>query len=426
MNQQQRYQLAQQIRDARLIRRAGDLRRSLDMLCYVIDHRPECRGAYRLIAHLALQIDQPDIARHYAATALLIWPDDAGAAGLLARVALLSGDSDDAVTLAQEAWGTAPHRLSIAKVLAEAYATVGKTKKALAFLESIRSRCPHKASIHIQIAELSLIAKQPEIGLRAIRALVHPPLLLQTRLLMMSQRLPEAIDCCDLLLKRRSLTGVDDHRVRAKSQLARIDCLESLGDLNRLRAMALHELHDDLDDPAEVHIRLAEALLSMGHTEMCVKLAFRHRHDGTMQARVWSLLAAAADTEGRHRLAGRCAKRIADLSHEDSASVAQTFRRGLIADVIKDQGSCRRAGADPNPSVLKPILERTIAVLDRKLLKHPDYADYRYHRANCHDGLGNTNAAEADLQRALLLNPAYDAAQRLLNDILQSEESRAA
>lgn len=129
-------------------------------------------------------------------------------------------------------------------------------------------------------------------------------------------------------------------------------------------------------------------------------------------ARAWAGLLVCALSAGRPGLARRVEKRL-----EGRASRHE--RRRLIAElwVHAANGQARVDEIEqtmrPVVSPLSRLLRESERALQRLTSRHTERADAYYHLAVCHRALGQSHAAREAVERALFLNPNYQAAREM-------------
>lgn len=391
------------------------------------------RGAVRLAAQAAYLLGEGERFDDLLDLASARWGEDPTLLQLAARQAIDQGTTEQAAEFARRAAMLAPRRPRILQLLARLEARLGRLEDALEAARTATRLRPRRAALRLELAHLALAAGRHDLGLAALGALIDPPHLLHARLLAGCGRWREAVEMYDRVIDEHaplpasvsispadstSLSlcdgsrGVRHDRELLDAALERIDLLERLGDRDALTALADAELADPFRSPA-VLVRLAEAMLNFGQARRCLALAWRCRR-GAESAAAFAFMSVAANLLGRAMLAERCRRR---LRLQDRALLARAWRRGMMAGIISDQTSCRRAGADPTQSILEPLLSRAVEVLSQAGEQTPGYADLHYHRANCLAALGRTDEAGAALDTALTINPNYADAARLVETL---------
>ena len=387
------------------------------------------RGAVRLAASAAYLLGNARRLDQLIRLAGKCYGDDATLLQLAAREAIDGGRLDDAANLVRRAVAIAPHRPSLLQLRARLAARAGRLDEALEASRLATRLRPRRAALRLELAHLALAAGRHDLGLAALGALIDPPCLLHARLLAGCGRWREAVEMYDRVIESHtpnpmsvslspddstSLTlragnrGVLDDGELLDAAIERIDLLERLGDRAAIIGLADVESADPFRS-RQVVIRLAESMLNLGEARRCIALARRCRR-GVESATALALMSVAASLLGRTMLAERCRRR---LCLGDRTLLARAWRRGLMAEIITAQMSCRRAGSDPTQSVLEPLLSSAVEVLGQVSEQSPRYADVHFHRANCLAALGRSEEAGAALDTALLINPAYADARRL-------------
>jgi tetratricopeptide (TPR) repeat protein len=161
---------------------------------------------------------------------------------------------------------------------------------------------------------------------------------------------------------------------------------------------------------ARGRLAAAEAAIAIGAWGLAVRLG-RSLRFTTIADAGWIAASVAAWAAGRSSLGGRLLSR---ATVADRAFFSDLWIRAEAALLVDRQRSARIAGKDPSPSVLRPLLTQSLAVLDRDVEQNPNYADLHYHRGMCLSGLGLLVEAREELTEALRLNPHYERARAAL------------
>lgn len=439
----QRHTLALLLRQARMQWRLGNIRPAGALCEQIIDTFPGCRAAHRLALRAARLEHAWD--RHAGLIRLptLIWPSDPRLMLEAAWFHLAHGRLKEARATWLRAGTRLARRSDSLDFEIELLESEGQYRTALALASRRLTKRPHESSLLVKIARVSLSAGRPDIGLRALSQLVHPPRILQARLLASTHQLYQALDCINSLIAEQSASGTEPCAVPheagptsprttsapadyLQARLLRIDWLVALGDLSRIRALAgdwLDQATSTEMDPnrGEEGVALARALMSLGQWSDALRLAHACRHaDGIIQLRSRGVMAAVCTQLNRTRLAARCARPLRQTPL-GTRILARCHRIAMYGRELANQWTPRSApqtaGADPETSVLKPLLERSASVLDWAVKSNPAYADLRFHRANCLSGLGRDDTAREELEAALALNPRYRKARELLDSL---------
>lgn len=392
---------------------AGNKAQVLKIAQYIIEIYPECYVARRLAAYAAYHLKQINLAINLATFGLLLKPEDAGMLILSAQIALDKHNVEQAEKYAYEVMQIAPHRVAAIQIMADVYSITGKIGSAITLMENVIIRKPKDGIAHVKLAELCQKAGRSERGLQVLEALVHPPLLLRSELLAKTERIPEAVECCDRILNTGNGSYSDEliHKVINN----KISWLEKIGDSLTLTQMA-DQIQSQSNFNSRTKLHLAEVLLGMGNINHSLRLARSCRSDMSALPHCMAIIAAVAYISDRKKLANRC---LSYLGKKDSIMFAQVMRYSIMGRLIRKQSSPVKSGSDPDQSVLKLMLEQSIKTLSKKARQNPGYADIRYHMANCLAGLGRETEAAIEVKQALKINPRYNSAIKLSERMLK-------
>ncbi|MBL1218755.1 MAG: hypothetical protein D8M59_14830 [Planctomycetes bacterium] len=438
-----RFAVSNMLRQARMQWRLGNARPTRALCEQVIETYPSCRTAHRLALKGARAEHAWDRHAQLIQLPTLIWPNDAPITLEAAWFHFAHGRLKEARTAWSRIEMVARSRDDSLDFEIELLESEGQYRTALALAARRLGRRPNSSALLIRVARLALSAGRPDIGSKALSQLVHPPRILQARLLAASHQLHQALDCINSLIATQPPCSHDDsptsqvaehHTFRKagtraeylQARLLRVEWLVALGDLARIQELAsewLIESESIETDPCrtEEGVALAQAALSFGQWDDALRLARQCRQTGgSIGLRARGIMAAVCTQLNRRRLATLCARPLRRSRH-GTQILATCHRTAMYGRELADQWAQPQdqaaASSDPVTSVLRPLLERSATVLDRAVKTNPKYADLRYHRANCLAALGRKEEACAEVDVALDINTDYRKANELAESL---------
>ncbi|MFG0328968.1 MAG: hypothetical protein ACF8PN_03625 [Phycisphaerales bacterium] len=443
VNARERKLTAERIRSARTAARFRLHHAALHSAEEILRERPNSPGVRRLAIRLAITIGDRTRALAHTRLGVLLHPVRPDFLIAYAQLELASGRVGDArrrlsgivATSARTGRGAR----SVRRLAAAIHAASGRPGLAASFAETgMRRRSG--GHLRARVAELLRRGGKHDDAMRLIRSLTVPPRLLRARVLEGLGRWSEAADAYAELCDHPSSADAiaDELRVTHEGDpgdpedmiefalvdatLSRIELLRRLGDRARLLNLALAELDTPADEPV-VRLALAEALLEFGEWWTAGRLA-RRKGAGRphWNSNGLATLVVASIALGRSRLAERARSR---MNPRDVVALARLHRRAAVGRfVTRDECDSDGGMLDEAPSLLDRIAGVASRALDEAIAVHPEYADLRFHRANCLARLDLAEDALADLDAAIEVNPSYGMAQRLrerINDRLRAD-----
>ncbi len=414
--------LAETIRTARAALHNGNhtvIEQMMDTLMNVMSRS----SAYNLLAlRCAYFMKQTQTARHVATMGYFMWYDDSKYLIALAKCALDDGHYDDATHIIQ-------------------------------FARRQDHRCK---ALSVLSAEVALAMGNPEKGLRELEQHNNLPGLLHARLLAQSDRLIEAIRVYDVILNKAGVPESYDHypfehemipsgsvskndwylsaslsehfeENLVDASIERIGLLQRSGSRKSLLQLSQYELETPAEDE-RVRLRLAEALLQVGKPTYAIRLAMKDRHHPKRVSKITAhaIILAGATATHRQKLAHYASNMLtimfADcttVQNDEISIVARVLRRGVMSILIRKHRTASTGCADPSSSVLNRMLVASKQTLAKAAKTHPEYADVRYHHANCLVAMGQYDDAIKEAGAAIKINPSYHKAITLQRAITQ-------
>jgi hypothetical protein len=107
---------------------------------------------------------------------------------------------------------------------------------------------------------------------------------------------------------------------------------------------------------------------------------------------------------------------VSNLQNLDHHVIAELYLDGMLGRLIAEQADGRRAGADPNTSLLRPMLERAAATFSQAIADDPStggHAQLEEHLSLCLLALGHDRQAAAALSRSDAQRTHVDAAAQV-------------
>ena len=403
------------------------------------------------LARSAYNARQYDRALGHIRRAVELDPDNVNARVLQARVYLKQNRPNLAMSALNAHDKAAPEMADVPEVSmlrAEALAGSGFDRIAKGHLQKLAAQLPDDVRPYRMLSGLYLKLNQFNEAIGSLRDVVRlsPSDQASTRLLseLLQQRDPQ--EGLDLLLAGRADTQEPGVLLRAARQCRELDRLRDADELyesllkirpddvgvllesGRLAdemgedVTAVRRLEKALTVPGD---HMAEALIALGrvHThagrfELAAisywKAARRSPHEG----RGWAGLAVSARACGRGRLARRALVVLnrCTASRQRQLHLASCWQDAAAALAFED-GLAEAPPEHPGQSTFQTLLKQAALTLDGVVRDFPQRADAHYHLAVCHHFLNDPTGANLHNDQALAINPRYEAALRLAEQI---------
>jgi tetratricopeptide (TPR) repeat protein len=373
---------------ARLLR---DARRGVDeTVDWAFSMMPDSPGARRLKIKQLLHHGDTESADALIAHGLLQRPTNASLCLLRARSLFAQQKLNAANHELRLVLDHRPKHAGALELAGHIAARLGEARRAVLLLERAEWRRPDDA-IRRRLAEAWLQVGRPRMARQAIGRMAAPTVLLRAQVLRAERRLLEARELLEDAA--RDLSAADHDEIL----ITLIDVLEEASDLQRLRRTLVPV---DTTRPA-VLARAGLAWLAMGAFHVAaVRMAKLARVPG-FRAEALAVLMVASTMVNRPALARRALQRLRRIEEPiDRTAVAEAWARGLLGQVLLDQCSARKAGADPHTGRLQQLLADAASAFETPgegpPLSRQERRDLQRHLAVCHQLSAPADEGPAD------------------------------
>jgi tetratricopeptide (TPR) repeat protein len=327
------------------------------------------------------------------AAGLLARPSDPALTRLRARTLLKQGRLEEADRLIAAAIDLRPHHAGAVVLAGRIARRRGEHARAVDLLQRAIDLRPHEESLRRRMVQWQLDAGHPQRAEEALARLTWPEPLLAARVLRARGRLLEAAD-----LLERTISGAAGPASRDRERAELVEVLEEIGNPDALRRAI-----DQLDDRSPgALLCAARAMLPLGSFGRAAHAAARLARMAPWRRPALPVLMVAATLDGHAQTSRRVLEMLrSGPRRPDVRTLVDAWRRGLLGATLGSQRSANRAGADPSRSVLQPLLQEALRVIETAPVGSArDRADLRRHRADCLAAMGRTLEAAACWARA--------------------------
>jgi tetratricopeptide (TPR) repeat protein len=386
-------------------------------------------------------------------------PNNVNARVLQARVYLRQNRPNLAMSALNAHDQAAPDMADVPEVSmlrAEALAGSGFDRIARGQLQTLAAQLPDDVRPYRMLSGLYLKLNQFNEAIGSLRDVVRlsPSDQASTRLLsdLLAKRDPQA--GIDLLLAGQADTQEPGVLLRAARQCQKLDRLRDADELYesllKIRPndvgvlLECGRLADEMGEDVTAVRRLEKAVSIPGDhiTETLIALSITHTHAGRFQlaamscwkaarlsphdAAAWAGLVVNAQACGRAGLADRAS---AVLNRYTGSRQRQkqlaTFWQHAAAPMAIDIGLDNAPPDHAGQSVFQTLLKQATHTLADVTQDYPQRADAHYHLAVCYHFLDDPTEANIHNDQALAINPGYEAAKRLADQIEEHLEFAA-
>jgi len=363
---------------------------------------PTSANAVRLKVRALLDHGDTTNARPILAQALLIRPLHPALAALRAEALHLDGDHDRALREIRLVVSRRAHHGASLRLGAAIAHAAGHEALALHWLQRAMMYHPTNDAIRADLIDMYLACNDVPAAASQLHRLGRDDVVLRARVLEAQGRHADARYVLEAAL--------DDPQSSStrRAYMALLELVQRHGDLPRLAALV-----DDCPvehDPA-IDLAMATAHLSLGHFGETLRLAEPYVLQPMYRRAALRCVIVATAMTGR---TDRARAAIGDLYRAsldpEGAALAELWRCAWLGAAITDPAGSRQSGADPQTSVLQPLLTNTIDALDHALatdstLGAIERTRYNAHRSVCLAAAGRaheiTPVSEGD-DRAVL------------------------
>ena len=406
------------------------------------------------LAKSAYDGKQYDRALGHIRRAVELDPQNPEARVLQARVYLKQNRPNLAMSALRAHEKIAPERLDtpeIAMLRAEALSASGFDRIAQTQLRKLATQLPDDVRPYRMLSGLHVKLKEFNEAIGALKDVVRltPSDHASERLLaeLLQERDPQ--QGIEMLLDSPSKPNAPKEPgvlLRSARQCVELDRLRDADEL--YRAILEHRpddagvlieagrLSDELGEDQIAIERLTRAIgLPGGHqAEAYESLARAHSHAGRFNQAAWyawkairtspralsprARLAVYAIAAGRERLAKRATEYLERYTgSRQRRQMLATAWQDVAGPLAVEEGLCETPPEHPGQTTMQTLLKRAADTLRDTADNHPDRADVRYHLAVCHHLLDDPSEANLHADQALAINPNYQAALRLAEQI---------
>ena len=174
----------------------------------------------------------------------------------------------------------------------------------------------------------------------------------------------------------------------------------------------------DSDYRGEAYEALAKVHAHAGRFEAATYCAWKAIRVSRKSVAPWASLAIYAQICGRAKLAGRALGLLNRYtgSRQRQQMLAECWQHAAAAMAL-EEGINESLPDYPGQSILQKLLKQAVKTLDAVTRDHPQRADAQHHLAVCHFLLNDPTEANIYNDQALAVNPRYEAAIRLAEQI---------
>jgi tetratricopeptide (TPR) repeat protein len=344
---------------------------------------PDRLPACRLYIRTLLRNDDFAKAAALIAPLVLKHPSDPSLALLQARSCARQGQYTRAARELDLALTARPEHGPTLELAARIARRLGRTTQAVTHLETaVRLRPGHRRRRELYLLALVAAGDTAE-AVRLMRRWDDVSPLMHARIYVAQGRLLDAAE----LLEFSSVTEADP-RQRDRMLAERIELLERLGDVERLRRTI--ECIEP-DQPASL-LQAGRAWLSLGDFVTAARVMARLARRPRYRRRALHVMLVAATLAGRQKLSVRVLGRLQSLALGVNENLlVDCWRRGLRGRLVHTRYEAR--GGNANEGLLRPLLRQAIGSLDEALSadpEGPEHVELIRHRSVCLAAMGRS------------------------------------
>ncbi len=409
------------------------------------------------LAKSAYDAKQFDRALGHIRRAVELDPQNTAARVLQARIYLKQNKPNLAMSALRAHEKLAPQMKDtpeVAMLRAEALSASGFDRIAQKQLRKLASQLPDDVRPYRMLSGLHVKLKEFNEAIDSLKDVVRltPSDRAAERMLseMLQERDPQ--DGIEMMLDSKTTADEPGLLLRAAQQCIEVDRLRDADEL--YRKILNHQpddagvlldaghLADELGEDELAVERLSKAISLPGEhvVEAYEALARVHAHAGRYEQAIWFAwkatrldsrnmspwagLVVYAQANGRVRLAERAVRHLQRYtgSRQRQQMLAKAWQ-DVAGPLAIEEGLSEIPPTHPGQSTLQTLLKRSAHTLTGVISQYPQRADAQYHLAVCHHLLDDPSEANLFTDQALAINPKYDAALRLAEQI---EEKLAA
>lgn len=391
-----RPRLLTRLEAARLLRAARHAvhthdERACELIGWAYGAMRESRAVRKLKIDYLLQIGQHDSADALIARTVMQGEDDPRLRYRYAQSLHAQGRLEQAEQAIVRVLKECPRSVRALLLAANIARDRGDTSRAIMYYTFAADLRPHDQVIQRQLVQTFLDSGMTNRAVQTLERMTVRPLLLSARVLWAQRQCGDAMDVLQLTLEQA------DHERSSPSNTEPLfmQWLEYVDHtLDQPRLSALRSVIATASD--RVKMRAAEVAMMFGDWRTVDELASANPHTTTGRTiKVLQTMAAALQQHANQQNDGYMelddAPRL--IAREQSVpEIARLWLRGLLGMLAVSPFNAKRSGADPQRTVLTPLLRRAITVFDEQLdaLRLTDSArmTLEAHRRSCQDVLG--------------------------------------
>ncbi len=336
----------------------------------------------------------------------------------------------------------------VAMLRAEALSASGFDRIAETQLRKLAEQLPDDVRPYRMLSGLHVKLKEFNEAINTLRNVVRlsPSDQAAGRLLseLLQQRDPQ--EGLDLLLTSKPDTQEPNVLLRAARQCRELDRLADADELYRTILKSCPDdpgllleagrLADEMgaDEVAIERLEKAASIDSEYRGAAYEALAFAHAHAGRFDTaalsawksirvsrqsvKAWAALAVFSRACARTKLADRALDKLNSItgSRQRQQMLAMCWQHAAAA-LATEEGLSEALPDYPGQSTMQKLLKQAVNTLDAVTRDYPQRADAQHHLAVCHFLLNDPTEANVHNDQALALNPRYEAALRLAEQI---------
>jgi thioredoxin-like negative regulator of GroEL len=351
-----RLRAAQLLREAR---RAAAEDQWDDRIDWAYSTMPDGVAAVCLKVRGLLRHDDCEAARAVLAQALLLRPTHPALGTLRAETLLLAGERAGALREISLVLDQRPTHVRTLRLAATIARSLGDAGRALQWLEIGVANHPKRDDLRADLIHALLDADNTALAGRHVERLMTPDNVLRAKVYQRQGRGADARHELETALVSASST------TRTSAYVALLELLEDHGDLPRLMAL-IDDRPEECD--ATIDLAVARSMLTLGQFGEALRTAAPYINDGATRREALRITIVAAASSGQPATAREALSNLYATSREyEARRLADLWRRAWVGSAVTDPAGSRESGADPQTSVLQPLLTTTIEILDEAL-----------------------------------------------------------